>query len=67
MFGGLERAIRGVVMASTVLAPGVWTPLTAGVDVHVAVTSGVADGLCDSIVAYVRTYRATEAFHGSCW
>lgn len=49
------------------LAPGVWTPLLAGMTKVDAATAGFADGRCGAVRRYERQYLGGRRLHGDCW
>ena len=49
------------------LAPGVWTPLLAGMTTVDAATAGFADGRCGAVRRYEREYLHGRHLNGDCW
>lgn len=49
------------------LAPGVWTPLLAGMTELDAATTGFADGRCGAVRSYEREYLGGRRLDGDCW
>lgn len=49
------------------LAPGVWTPLLAGMTKADAATAGFADGRCGAVRKYEQEYLHGRHLNGDCW